>query len=664
MSSKPQVPPVPENFRDPKTNREYGVGRLLGKGGFARVHKFTPIHYRTTEDGRHKEIRGADVAGKVVAKVLLTKSHQKEKMTQEIALHKSLQHENIVQFYTHFETDLFVIITLELCARRSLMELHKRRGKILEPEARFYMIQVQKGVLYLHNMRIVHRDLKLGNVFLDEKLVCKIGDFGLAAQMDMDGTQRRTMCGTPNYLAPEILQKKGHDYQVDIWSSGCMLFTLICGKPPFETNTLKETYNRIKTGHYRIPTHVSKEARTVIKKMLADDPQSRPSIADLINMSWFSLWTPTELPTSALSTEPRFDEDEENVNPDHNRQVSQKTNLATLHQQQALPNNQLIAAQSHQRAMQTIEKIKHDQQLKKNTRRLSSIRPKKEHDKDCYGEHLPNLIRQLELLVNKRPDKYTNIFMDDAEKPQLAPLFWITKWVDFQEKYGFGYALSEGHYGVNFRDDERTVLNANGNNLMYINKNGIEHHYNKHNQDWPEERTLIKKIQLTDHFINYMRENLLTAGASRTNSGDDFARIPYLQKWLRVTADKDVHALPEQRTNEQNTSSDCIGFLLTNGTFQCNFHNSHIKVIICPLLKAVTFLDYEHYTDRTFGLEDLIKTGCNKDPFKYLRYCYNAATEFLKSHQRDREREDRKRRVGNTRTNATAATNSNRMNHV
>merc|ERR1711881_359763 len=295
-SSRPQIPPIPERLKDKNTGREYKVGRLLGKGGFARVHKFVPVELRRNEQGHLREYVGSEVAGKVVAKVLLTKAHQKEKMIQEIQLHKSLDHEHIVRFFANFNTDLFVIITLELCSRRSLMELHKRRGKILEPECRYYMIQVQKGVKYLHDRRIVHRDLKLGNVFLDEKLVCKIGDFGLAAQMDEDGTQRKTMCGTPNYLAPEILQKRGHNYQVDIWSLGCMLYTLIVGKPPFETNTLKETYSRIKNGQYTIPSHVSAEGAEVIKKMLAALPNERPQIGALLALIWFTLWTPEKLP--------------------------------------------------------------------------------------------------------------------------------------------------------------------------------------------------------------------------------------------------------------------------------------------------------------------------------------------------------------------------------
>jgi len=519
------------------------------------------------------------------------------------------------------------------------MELHKRRGRILEPECRYYMGQTNDGVEYLHDRNIVHRDLKLGNVFLDDKLKCKIGDFGLAAQMDNNGTPRKTMCGTPNYLAPEILQKKGHNYQVDIWSLGCMLYTLIVGKPPFETNTLKETYSRIKSNTYTIPSHTSVEAKKIITSMLNDDPAARPKIKDLKFMQWFTLWTPTELPTSALSTEPRFDEEEniENVRP--------VAVPAGVQQNKA----QMIAEDSHRRAMASIQRIAAEQRA--NSRRLSSIRPKKEHDKDVFAEHLPSIISQLKELVSKRPDRYEVIFMDDAEKPELQPLFWITKWVDFQEKYGFGYALAEGHYGVNFRDDERTVLNANGNNLMYINKNNTEYHYSKKNKDFPEDRNLVKKIQLTDHFITYMRENLLTAGPCKESQGDDFARIPYLQKWQRVSSENNV--LPEHQARQQspNTNSDCIGFLLTNGTFQCNFHQSHVKLIVCPLMKAVTFLDYGNYSGRTFSLDDIHKKGCDREPFMYIRYALNAANVFQRTYAREREslRRRQQNRMGGAR---------------
>lgn len=131
------------------------------------------------------------------------------------------------------------------------MELHKRRKTITEPETRFYMRDILSGVQYLHDRRIIHRDLKLGNLFLDNELHVKIGDFGLAAQIEYEGERKKTLCGTPNYIAPEILNKKGHSFEVDIWSIGCIMYTLLIGRPPFETNTLKETYAKIKKCDYR-----------------------------------------------------------------------------------------------------------------------------------------------------------------------------------------------------------------------------------------------------------------------------------------------------------------------------------------------------------------------------------------------------------------------------
>lgn len=122
---------------------------------------------------------------------------------------------------------------------------------LTEPETRFFMKQIVQGVIYLHNRKIIHRDLKLGNLFLDNELIVKIGDFGLAATIEFDGERKKTLCGTPNYIAPEILTKKGHSFEVDIWSIGCIMYTLLLGRPPFETKTLKDTYAKIKKCDYK-----------------------------------------------------------------------------------------------------------------------------------------------------------------------------------------------------------------------------------------------------------------------------------------------------------------------------------------------------------------------------------------------------------------------------
>ena len=120
---------------------------------------------------------------------------------------------------------------------------------------------------YMHAHKVIHRDLKLGNLFLNEKMQIKIGDFGLATKLEFDGDRKRTICGTPNSIAPEILEgKQGHSYEVDIWSLGVIIYTLLIGKPPFETSDVKTTYKRIKMNAYSFPEHVqiSQQSRDLV----------------------------------------------------------------------------------------------------------------------------------------------------------------------------------------------------------------------------------------------------------------------------------------------------------------------------------------------------------------------------------------------------------------
>ncbi|KAI5694402.1 hypothetical protein M8J75_016245 [Diaphorina citri] len=285
---------IPNVIMDTRHNICYTKARFFGKGGFAKCYEVV-------------DPQGQIFAGKIVSKKLLVKSNQREKMSQEIAIHRSLKHRNVVGFHSFFEDSKFVYIILELCRKRSMMELYKRRKAITEPETRFYMKQILEGVSYLHDHKIIHRDLKLGNLFLSDNFVVKIGDFGLAARIEFDGQRKRTLCGTPNYIAPEILNKNGHSFEVDVWSIGCIMYTLLVGKPPFETSTLKETYSRIKKVEYKLPATLKKPAATMIKKMLLLDPVQRPPVAQLLHFEFFNDYCPTSLPASCLMTAPRFD---------------------------------------------------------------------------------------------------------------------------------------------------------------------------------------------------------------------------------------------------------------------------------------------------------------------------------------------------------------------
>lgn len=137
----------------------------------------------------------------------------------------------------------------------------------------------------------------------------KLGDFGLATKLDFEGEKKRTICGTPNYIAPEVIEgKTGHSYEVDIWSLGVIIYTLLIGKPPFETSNVKKTYSRIRSNAYSFPDHVniSERARTLIKRILIKDPSKRLKLEDIMASDFMTHVgnVPKTLPSSLLVCPP------------------------------------------------------------------------------------------------------------------------------------------------------------------------------------------------------------------------------------------------------------------------------------------------------------------------------------------------------------------------
>ena len=188
-------------------------------------------------------------------------------------------------------------------------ELLKRRKRLHELEVQCYTLQIISSLKYLHGHRIIHRDLKLGNLFLNDKMEIKLGDFGLATKLDFDGEKKRTICGTPLYIAPEVVQGKGgHSYEVVIWSLGVIIYTLIIGKPPFETTDVKATYRRIRQNSYSFPDHVniSDAARDLITKILNGDPSRRPILDEILAHEFLNHGgqIPKTLPQSFLACPP------------------------------------------------------------------------------------------------------------------------------------------------------------------------------------------------------------------------------------------------------------------------------------------------------------------------------------------------------------------------
>uniref|UniRef100_A0A673M298 Serine/threonine-protein kinase PLK n=1 Tax=Sinocyclocheilus rhinocerous TaxID=307959 RepID=A0A673M298_9TELE len=557
---------IPDILVDPRATKRYMRGRFLGKGGFAKCYEIT--------DMDTKEV----FAGKVVPKSMLLKPHQKEKMSTEIAIHKSLDNPHVVGFHGFFEDDDFVYVVLEICRRRSLLELHKRRKAVTEPEARYFMRQTIQGCQYLHNNRVIHRDLKLGNLFLNDDMDVKIGDFGLATKIEFDGERKKTLCGTPNYIAPEVLCKKGHSFEVDVWSLGCILYTLLVGKPPFETSCLKETYIRIKKNEYTVPRHVNPVAAALIRRMLHADPTLRPSVSELLADEFFtSGYAPLRLPTSCLTVPPRFSIAPSSLDPALLRKPLSSLNKGIL--------------------FPAIENLVPQKYFKFNfTFKDGAEQP------EC---HLSDMLQQLASLNTARPSERDFIRQEEAEDPACIPIFWISKWVDYSDKYGLGYQLCDNSVGVLFNDSTRLIMYTDGDSLQYIDRNSAESYLSV--RSYPS--ALSKKITLLKYFRNYMSEHLLKAGANITpRDGDELIRLPYLCHWFRTKSAIVLH--------------------LSNGTVQINFFQDHTKLILCPLMGAATYINEkrEFYTYKMSLIEEF---GCCKELASRLRYARNMVEKLM-----------------------------------
>ena len=338
---------VTERYKCARTGetktRTYVRGRPLGKGGFAVVY------------GMQDPSTGENFAAKVVAKSTLEKERARAKILTEIRIHRGCDNAHVVRFVRCFEDAANVYILMELCSNRTLADVVKARGRLTEPECAAYAREIVTAVAHLHAHRVIHRDLKLGNLFLtpagldeatggggedssadrnerggggasagggpgsdpalDDSVTTggrlKIGDFGLACRVESDDERKTTICGTPNYIAPEVLAGSkggGHSYEVDVWSIGVIIYTLLVGTPPFQTSDVHATYKRIRANAYEFPEGVVNEgARELIRRCLAPKPGDRPKIAEiathpLLNAGWRGA-TPWSMPT------PRVDMD-------------------------------------------------------------------------------------------------------------------------------------------------------------------------------------------------------------------------------------------------------------------------------------------------------------------------------------------------------------------
>lgn len=610
--NKPELAPV---ITDSKTGRCYSKGKLLGKGGFARCYEMTDL------------ANNKMYAVKVIPQSRVSKPHQRDKITNEIELHRMLSHKHVVKFSHHFEDQENIYIFLELCSRKSLAHIWKARHTLTEPEVRYYLKQIISGLKYLHSRGILHRDLKLGNFFVNENMELRLGDFGLAAKLETVEQRKKTICGTPNYLAPEVLNRQGHGTESDVWSLGCVMYTLMCGSPPFETLDLKETYKCIKEVRYNLPSTLSPAAQKLISNILQKNPSDRLTLDQILNHEFFTKgFTPDKLPPSSCVMVPELhppspakkfftkmaksffgkkkakvekmpceDKDDKDISKlvsgivkcSINRQISYKT---VGPNEVPSPTGQLVSSVPLEQTPAEEESRKSISRSFKGTM-ASSTEP-------CEDVLTPAAVAEAAM-------KVLNSCLADMPAATRNPPFvsrprsflWVTKWVDYSNKYGFGYQLSNQSIGVLFNEGTHLSLCDQRKTVHYCLTDNK--HFTFPANSLPEQ--LRSQKQIVELMANYMEQNLMEGGDLHCEE-QVAGPPPLLLQWCKTD-----HALV---------------MLFNNGTLQVNFYTDHTKIILTKSSDDSYLLTYisRERVSYTYLLSLLSELGCTSELRHRLRY--------------------------------------------
>jgi serine/threonine protein kinase len=246
--------------------RDFEFVKVLGRGAFAKV-------YLVRGKGSNRD---KWYALKAYNKQAIVQKNQAQYIhTEKAALQACSDHPYIVTLYFAFQSQDRLFLVMEYCGGGDLLSALTRRKAFTEPEAAFYIGEIALALSHLHSKGIVFRDLKPENVVMDLEGHCLLTDFGISKEGIKDHTSANTFCGSPMYLAPEMLSRSGHGFALDWYSVGALTFELLTGLPPFYTNDKKQLFHNILRGHLVIPDYLSPKARDLIQRLLHRDPKQR-----------------------------------------------------------------------------------------------------------------------------------------------------------------------------------------------------------------------------------------------------------------------------------------------------------------------------------------------------------------------------------------------------
>ncbi|KAM6176942.1 serine/threonine-protein kinase DCLK3 [Erethizon dorsatum] len=262
--------------------KHYETGRVIGDGNFAVV-----------KECRHRETRQA-YAMKIIDKSKL--KGKEDIIDSEILIIQSLSHPNIVKLHEVYEMEMEIYLIMEYVQGGDLFDAIIESVKFPEPDAALLIMDLCKALVHMHDKNIVHRDLKPENLLVqrneDKSTTLKLADFGLAKHVVRPIF---TVCGTPTYVAPEILSEKGYGLEVDMWAAGVILYILLCGFPPFRSpeRDQDELFNIIQLGHFEFLApywdNISDAAKDLVSRLLVVDPKKRYTAHQVLQHPWMEV---------------------------------------------------------------------------------------------------------------------------------------------------------------------------------------------------------------------------------------------------------------------------------------------------------------------------------------------------------------------------------------
>ena len=556
---------------------KYFKNKILGSGGFGKVYEVT------CEWSKEK------YACKVIPIKIKNKKLSIDDINREISIQKYLNHPNILKYIHRFDDSNNIYILSELCKNQSLKQLRKKRGVLTELEIQYYAIQIISAMKYLNDKNILHRDLKLSNIFITDDMQIKIGDFGLAIKLNDPYEKFEAICGTRYYIAPEMINNIGIKSQSDIWSFGVVLYVLCTDHYPFPTRDYKKILRSAERKYYRKPfkfRKVSTEFCDLINKIFEYDQRERLTWTEILNHDFFKLGKsiPKFLPITTLESPPSI-----KFIKDYMPQADETGYIKTN------------------------KKFNFDNEIKFQYRLNFEKRRNIDRENKIYIEENKNYIDQDEAFYYKNHVLNQKFINNEEENKGLkSPQIFIKEYKNENCSFGLAYLLSSGTYGINFINKNILLADEDFKHFFYLEQKGkeyITHHFKKYDKVDDKKEIDFMLLEIYKEYFDKITKKKVTPLEGLF--ADEFE-----EEQNKILLNKEVN--PPIHVKFFICLNQVDVFLLTNGTFQAIF-NDGTEIILSSEIPTVTYVDKEKKR-WVYKSDKVFTNNRNEEMKKKLKY--------------------------------------------